>query len=356
MNASENFCPSSTEVKRRRAVGLWLLAVALVILAMVTIGGLTRLTGSGLSITQWDPIMGAIPPLSDAQWAQAFAKYRLIPQYIVENRGMTLEGFKGIFWWEWSHRLLGRLLGVLFLVPFLWFAATGAIRRADWPRMLLLFLLGGLQGFIGWWMVSSGLEVRTSVSQYRLAIHLGTALLLLVAILWIALEYLRGEAGQESNKGDAKRAFAFAGLVYFQMLLGALVAGLHAGLIYNTWPDMNGRVFPEDPFFSQPWWINFFENPGLAQFDHRIGAYAVAAFAAFIYVRGIKLGGWVKISAKAVAIITTLQIALGITTLLLQAPEWLAAAHQVTAACLLCAGVWHAFELRASAPGAVRPV
>jgi cytochrome c oxidase assembly protein subunit 15 len=342
MIVSENFW------KSRRAVGFWLLAVALVILAMVTIGGLTRLTGSGLSITQWDPIMGAIPPLNDAAWADAFAKYRLIPQYVIENRGMTLEGFKGIFWWEWSHRLLGRLLGVLFLVPFLWFAGVGAIRRADWARMLLLFLLGGLQGFIGWWMVSSGLEVRTSVSQYRLAIHLGTALLLLVAILWIALEYLKGSDSDSvsDGKGDAKRAFAFAGLVYFQMLLGALVAGLHAGLIYNTWPDMNGRMLPEDPFFGQPWWINFFENPGLAQFDHRIGAYLVAAFAAFIYLRGIKLSGAAKTSAKTVAVITTFQIGLGITTLLLQAPELLAAAHQVTAACLLCAAVWHAFEVR----------
>lgn len=339
-----------TFLKSRRAVGFWLLAVALVILGMVTIGGLTRLTGSGLSITQWDPIMGAVPPLNQAQWLDAFAKYQRIPQYIVENRGMSLEGFKGIFWWEWTHRLLGRLLGVLFLVPFLWFAAVGAVRRSDWPRMLLLFLLGGLQGFIGWWMVASGLEVRTSVSQYRLAIHLGTALLLLVAILWIALEYLRGETG----RGDARRGFAFAGLVYVQMLLGALVAGLHAGLIYNTWPDMNGRVLPEAPFFSQPWWINVFENPGLAQFDHRIGAYIVAAFAAFIYVRGIKLSGYAKTSAKTVAIITTVQIGLGITTLLLQAPEGLAAAHQVTAACLLCAGVWHAFELKALNRGAVR--
>ncbi len=328
--------------KSRRAVGIWLLCVALVILAMVTIGGLTRLTGSGLSITQWDPIMGAIPPLNQAAWMDAFAKYQRIPQYIVENRGMTLEGFKGIFWWEWSHRLLGRLLGVLFIVPFLWFASVGAIRRSDWPRMMLLFGLGAFQGFIGWWMVASGLEVRTSVSQYRLAIHLGTALLLLVAILWIALEYLRGG----KSTGLSKRATAFAVLVYFQMLLGALVAGLHAGLIYNTWPDMNGRVLPEDPFFARPWWINFFENPGLAQFDHRIGAYLVAAFAAWIYVQGIKLSGYAKISAKIVAVITTFQIGLGITTLLLQAPELLAAAHQVTAACLLCAAVWHGFELR----------
>ena len=333
---------SATLLKSRRAVAFWLLSVALVILAMVTIGGLTRLTGSGLSITEWQPIMGAVPPLNETEWADAFAKYRRIPQYIVENGGMTLEGFKGIFWWEWTHRLLGRLLGVLFIVPFVWFACVGAIRRSDWPRMLLLLLLGGLQGFIGWWMVASGLEVRTSVSQYRLAIHLGTALLLLVAILWIALEYLRG--GKSS--GMSKRASAFAVLVYFQMLLGALVAGLHAGLIYNSWPDMNGRVLPEDPFFFRPWWINFFENPGLAQFDHRIGAYLVAAFAVWIYVQGVKLAGYAKISARTVAIITTFQFGLGITTLLLQAPEWLAAAHQVTAACLLCAAVWHAFELR----------
>ena len=337
-------------MKCRRAVGFWLLAIALVILGMVTIGGLTRLTGSGLSITEWKPIMGAIPPLNQAEWQDAFTKYQRIPQYMVENRGMSLEAFKGIFWWEWIHRFLGRLLGVLFFVPFVWFAATGAIRKRDWPRMLLLFALGGLQGFIGWWMVTSGFEVRTSVSQYRLAIHLGAALLLLVAILWIALEYLRAAP----ERGNAKRGIAFVALVYVQMLLGALVAGLHAGLIYNTWPDMNGRVLPEDAFFSVPWWINFFENPGLAQFDHRIGAYIVAGFAAFIYTRGIKLNGYAKASAKAVAIITAFQIFLGVTTLLLQAPEWLAAAHQVTAALLLCAAVWHAYELRALAPNAGR--
>ena len=328
--------------KSRTAVGVWLLAVALVILGMITVGGLTRLTGSGLSITEWKPIMGALPPLNDAQWADAFAKYQQIPQYRLENHGMTLEAFKGIFWWEWAHRLLGRLLGVVFLVPFVWFAFVGAIKKSEWPRMLLLFALGGLQGFIGWWMVTSGFEVRTSVSQYRLAIHLGAALLLLVAILWIALEYLRGAEG----RGDAKRGFVFAGLVYLQMLLGALVAGLHAGLVYNTWPDMNGHVFPDSPFFSSPWWINFFENDGLAQFDHRIGAYIVAGFAAFIYMRGLRLTGYAKTSAKTIAVITVWQIFLGIATLLLQAPEHLAAAHQVTAALLLCAAVWHAFELK----------
>ncbi len=329
----------------RRQVGIWLLAIALIILAMITIGGLTRLTGSGLSITEWDPIMGALPPLNDAQWADAFAKYQKIPQYLLENRGMSLEAFKGIFWWEWTHRLLGRLLGVAFIVPFLWCAWKGAIRKSDWPRMLVLFLLGGLQGFIGWWMVQSGLEARVAVSQYRLAIHLGTALLLLVAILWIALEYLR-DVTRRPEEVKSSRAFGFAALVYFQMLLGALVAGLHAGLIYNTWPDMDGRFLPENPFFTKPWWINFFENPGLAQFDHRIGAYIVAAFAFFIYARGFKLMGYAKFTAMLVAAITVFQVALGIVTLLLQAPEALAAFHQVTAAALLCAAVWHAYELR----------
>jgi cytochrome c oxidase assembly protein subunit 15 len=328
--------------KSRQAVGLWLLGVALVILAMITIGGLTRLTGSGLSITEWKPIMGAIPPLSQQEWLEAFAKYRQIPQYVFENRGMTLEGFKAIFWWEWTHRFLGRLLGFVFFVPFVWFAWAGAIRRSDWPRMLLLFALGGLQGLIGWWMVASGLEVRLSVSQYRLAIHLGTALVLLVAMIWIALEYLKGAQG----RGDARRGYAFAGLVYVQMLLGALVAGLHAGLVYNTWPDMNGRVFPENAFFSSPWWINFFENDGLAQFDHRIGAYIVAGMAAYIYAKGVRLTGAAKSSAKLVAVLTTVQVGLGIVTLLLVVPEHLAAAHQVTAALLLSAAVWHAFELR----------
>ncbi len=328
--------------KTRGAVGLWLLSIAAIIMGMVTIGGLTRITGSGLSITEWDPIMGAIPPLNDAQWAAAFAKYRMIPQYFIENRGMTLAGFQGIFWWEWTHRLLGRLLGVLFIVPFAWFAWAGAIRKSEWPRFVVLFLLGGLQGFIGWWMVESGLETRVAVSQYRLAIHLGAAILLLGAILWIALEYIRD---LKTVPHKPCRAFGLAALVYVQMLLGALVAGLHAGLLYNTWPDMDGRLLPENPLGISPWWLNPFENPGLAQFDHRIGAYIVAGFAFYIYAKGVALKGAAKNSAKLVAILTAAQIGLGIVTLLLQAPEALAAAHQVTAACLFCAAIWHAYEL-----------
>jgi len=341
--------------RRRRTVAFWLLTVASVILAMITVGRLTRITGSGLSITEWDPIMGAIPPISDAAWQDAFEKYQRIPQYAHEHAGMTLDAFKGIYWWEWAHRLLGRLLGVIFFVPFVLFAWIGAIRRAEWPRMLLLFALGGLQGFVGWWMVESGLETRVSVSQYRLAIHLGVALVLLVAILWTALEYLRLPHDEDVKALRREYGVAWpiviALLVYFQMLLGALVAGLHAGYIYNTWPLMDGRLVPEDALAQSPWWINFFENPGMAQFDHRIGAYviALAVFGLWWQERKLTLPKLAKRSGIALVHLTIFQIALGITTLLLQAPEFLAALHQLTAALLLCTAIWHAFELRYAA-------
>jgi heme a synthase len=352
MTTASAFIPQS-----RRAVGVWLLAVAVLIVAMLAVGGLTRLTGSGLSITQWDPIVGAVPPLSDADWQDAFAKYRQIPQYRFENRGMTLEAFKGIFWWEWAHRFLGRAIGFAFLVPFLWFAFTGAVGRKDWPRMLLLFALGGLQGFVGWWMVQSGLETRVSVSQYRLAIHLGMAVILLGALLWIALEYLSSPPPTRGGRTAGAHAtavrvggYAFVGLVFIQMLLGALVAGLHAGLVYNTWPSMDGRVFPEHPFTHG--WISFFENPGLAQFDHRIGAYAVAIFAWFFWqwLRRHKVGGMAARAADTVLVIVFIQIVLGIFTLLWQVPVALAAAHQIVAALLFCAAVWQAYELRYASP------
>src|ERR1043166_107981 len=301
-----------------RAVGWWLIVVAMLIAAMVIIGGLTRLTGSGLSITEWDPIVGAIPPLSTADWLRAFHKYQHIPQYFREHQGMTLGEFQAIYWWEWTHRLLGRLIGFVFLVPMLAFVWSGAIARAGIPRMVVLFALGGLQGFVGWWMVESGLETRVSVSQYRLAIHLGVALILFAAILWTAMQYLRppppppprpaggpptprkgeekregpvfpfppppggGRTAEASAKAVRVGGIIFPLLVYLQMLLGALVAGLHAGLIYNTWPSMDGRFFPEGAFSGHPWWINFFENPGLAQFDHRLGAYIVAIAAIFL--------------------------------------------------------------------------
>ena len=337
--------PMTNPETQRKAVGIWLLCVALLIALMVVVGGLTRLTGSGLSITQWKPVTGVVPPMSQAAWQDEFSLYQRIPQYKLENRGMSLSEFKAIYWWEWTHRFLGRFIGFAFLLPFLWFVWRGAIGRKDIPRMVLLFVLGGLQGVVGWWMVASGLETRVSVSQYRLAAHLGVAIILLGAMIWVALEYLRGV---NAKKQPAGIAFALVGLVYVQMLLGALVAGLHAGLIYNTWPSMDGRVFPEGAFFSQPWWINFFENAGLAQFDHRIGAYLIALLVAAIWFAGRNASGMKRNVQHLLLALTAFQITLGILTLLHQAPIALSALHQITAAALFCAAVWHAFETRFS--------
>jgi cytochrome c oxidase assembly protein subunit 15 len=339
---------------RTQAVAIWLFVVALLIAAMVTLGGLTRLTGSGLSITEWHPVTGVVPPLSDSAWQAEFAKYQRIPQFRLENPHMDVSAFKAIYWWEWSHRLLGRLLGFAFLLPFLYFAATGAIARADYPRMIGLFALGGLQGFVGWWMVQSGLETRVSVSQYRLAIHLGVALILFGAIVWTTLDYWRSplrRATRDTSPMLAHEegkllpwALAFAVLVYLQMLLGSLVAGLHAGLIYNTWPSMDGRVFPEHPFFHQPWWVNFGESAGLAQFDHRIGAYVIALSALALWMAS-RRANVARTSANAVLGVTGFQIVLGIATLLSQAPVALAALHQATAVALFATAVWHAQSL-----------
>jgi cytochrome c oxidase assembly protein subunit 15 len=327
-----------------RAVGYWLLAVAGLIVAMLAVGGLTRLTGSGLSITQWDPIVGAIPPLSAADWQDAFAKYQQIPQYRLENAGMTVEAFKAIFWWEWAHRFLGRFIGIAFFGPFVWFAATGAITRKDWGRMVLLFLLGALQGLVGWWMVKSGLAVRVSVSQYRLAIHLGVAVVLLGAMLWVALEYLRGRPAGRTTK-VVNLAGGFTALMFLQMMLGALVAGLHAGLIYNTWPLMDGRLFPENPFTRGL--LSPFENPGLAQFDHRLMAYGVAIYAwvfwSWLYLQ--RPSPRVRRAANTVVTVTAVQIALGIATLVYQVPVALGALHQVVAALLFSAAIWQLYEL-----------
>ena len=331
-----------------RAVGLWLVGVAVMIALMVVVGGLTRLTGSGLSIMEWDPIVGTLPPMSDAEWQRVFHLYQHIAQYTREHQGMSLADFKGIFWWEWTHRLLGRLIGVVFFVPFVWFAWRGAIARAQISRMIVLFLLGGLQGFVGWWMVASGFEDRVSVSQYRLAIHLGVALILFAAILWTAFEYLRPKPANARPVSFAGWALAFAGLVYVQMLLGAIVAGLHAGLIYNTWPDMDGMFIPFGVMFFKPWYLNFFENGALAQFDHRMAAYTVliAAFALFLRGRRARLEGTARSSAELMLAIVGVQIVLGVLTLLNQVPTALAAAHQATAVALLAAALWHAYALR----------
>lgn len=264
----------SEQDKNRRLVRWWLYAVFIVLIAIVMVGGATRMTGSGLSITEWKPIHGVIPPLSHIEWLEEFDKYRQIPQYQQINKGMSLTEFQFIFWWEWAHRMLARFVGFLVAIPLIFFWVTGRLQDGLKPRMLGILALGGLQGFIGWWMVASGLSVLTSVSQYRLAVHLTMACVIIVAVLYVA----RGLAVY-TEKPAERNIQRFAGwlvlAVLVQIYLGGLVAGLHAGLTYNTWPLMDGAIVPSDLFVQQPLWRNLFENPKTVQFIHRVFAYAV---------------------------------------------------------------------------------
>ncbi|MEZ0300427.1 MAG: COX15/CtaA family protein [Hyphomicrobiaceae bacterium] len=327
-------------------VRIWLYAVAALVFLMVSIGGATRLTGSGLSITEWQPIMGAVPPLTEADWQQAFAKYREIPQYQHVNRGMSLEAFKFIYWWEWTHRFLGRLIGVVFLVPFLYFLATGQIPRAMSGRLAGIFALGALQGALGWYMVSSGLATRIDVSQYRLALHLGLAILIFGALLWVALSL--GPTTERHAAGwspQARAAVAILALMFLQILLGGLVAGLKAGSGYNTWPLMDGQLIPDGLGIMQPWYLNLFENAMTVQFSHRMVAYVLTAAVMWHAWRlREELAG--ATSAKVLAVAVVAQAALGVWTLLAQVPLALGLAHQAGAAAVFGVAIWHLHVLR----------
>ena len=329
-------------------VRLWLFAVAALVVVMVSLGGATRLTGSGLSITEWKPIMGALPPLSAADWQEAFEKYRQIPQYKQINRGMSLDAFKTIFWWEWGHRFLARLVGVAFLVPFLVFLGLGYIRRSLVPRMVGLFALGGLQGFIGWYMVASGLSERVSVSQYRLALHLGLAFVILGALVWTALT-LGDEGKPRQPRRWWKGGVLLLAVAFLQVELGALVAGMKAGLAYNTWPWMDGQLVPKGLFVMQPWVLNLFENAMTVQFNHRIMAYVLTGLVAYQLWR-VTMGTSTpaqRTSALALGVLTLVQVALGIWTLLAQVPLSLGLVHQFGAAILFVTAVWHVHTLKA---------
>jgi cytochrome c oxidase assembly protein subunit 15 len=335
---------------RSRAVAIWLLAVAVVVLAMVVVGGSTRLTGSGLSITEWKPVRGVVPPLDAAQWQAEFAHYQAIPQYQLINRGMTLDQFKGIYWWEWTHRLLGRLLGVVFFVPFVVFAVRREIPSRLFLRLAGIFVLGGLQGLIGWWMVASGLKDRVYVAPERLMVHLGLAFALLGALVWTALDAWAGWARQTLPSPWGRRALWLVGLIFVQVLLGALVAGNHAGLVYNDWPLMNGRFLP-DHYAGPGLWATLAHSHGAVQLHHRLLAYLIT-----IVALGLGAAAWrsdylardAKLLALGVAGAVLVQVALGITTLMLTAPVGLSLAHQVMAAITLCAAV--AFAWRARRP------
>jgi cytochrome c oxidase assembly protein subunit 15 len=322
-----NYVPAD----RLRPVRIWLYVIALMVLAMVVVGGITRLTDSGLSITEWQPISGAIPPLSAADWQAEFDNYKKIPQYTVLNEGMTLDAFKFIFWWEWGHRFLGRVIGFVFAVPFLVFLVQ---RRFTWNLavpLAMLFLLGGLQGAIGWWMVSSGLQDLTSVSQYRLATHLGAALLLFLALIWVARRLApAGPVPLDAQRGPILLLLA---LVYLQIIAGAFVAGLDAGMGYNTWPLMDGSLVPQGLDAMDPWWKNLFENALTVQFIHRTIAYVIVLYAAALFVWKRGAGGFAGANGwlPRIMLLILLQAALGISTLLLSVPLPLALGHQALA-------------------------
>lgn len=333
---------------RSRPVAIWLFIVAAMVFSMVVVGGATRLTDSGLSITQWQPIMGALPPMSDQAWRESFELYKQIPQYHLVNPDMTLEGYKGIFWWEWAHRLLGRTVGVAFAIPFIVFLIRRDIpRRLIW-RCAVMLGLGGLQGLVGWWMVSSGLSERVSVAPERLMTHLGLALALFVVLIWTALDAWNGAPRVEERSPWRGWALAFLGAVFFQSLLGALVAGNDAGLVYNDWPLMNGRLFPAD-YFGAGLWGTIAHSHGAVQLHHRLMAYAlfVAGIAiAVIARRDRPLAAGSKAIATALAVIVVLQASLGVWTLMAAVPITLGVLHQAGAAVLLAAATAFAWRVR----------
>jgi cytochrome c oxidase assembly protein subunit 15 len=330
--------------KNRRIVAIWLFTVAAMIMVMIVLGGATRLTGSGLSIMEWAPLMGTLPPTSDAEWHRLFALYRQIPQYSLVNEGFGLDGFKHIFWLEWTHRLWGRLIGVVFLVPLVGLALTGRIERRLMPRLALLFVLGGLQGAVGWFMVASGfLQDTTSVSAYRLVAHLVLALALYAAIIWTALSLLRPVSRPVVVPlGPRLLAAACATMVALTIVAGGFVAGLHAGLTYNTFPLMDGQLVPDGWDRLQPVLRNLTENVTAVQFDHRVLATAALILVALMAGLGPRAGLPRSISI-ALAVAVAGQYALGVTTLLLVVPVPVATLHQAGAVILLTTVLvaWH---------------
>ncbi len=333
---------------RSTAVAVWLAVVALFILAMVIVGGATRLTGSGLSITEWKPIMGALPPIGDAAWAEAFHRYQQIPQFKLVNADMTLAEFKGIFWWEWGHRLLGRLVGLVFAIPFVVFLIRRQIpRRLIW-RCLGLLVLGGLQGLVGWWMVASGLSERVSVAPERLSLHLGLALMLFVTVVWTALDAFAGQPRQASVTRWRTGALVFLGAVLIQCLLGALVAGADAGMVYNDWPLMNGQAFPAD-YAGTGLWQTLAHNQASVQLHHRLGAYALAVATVLLVLLATRSRTLHSNSKQAAFILggaVLLQALLGVAALMLVVPLWLGILHQAGAVLLLAATTLFAWRVR----------
>ncbi|MBK8019442.1 MAG: COX15/CtaA family protein [Betaproteobacteria bacterium] len=343
--------PARSAASRRR-IALWLLVCCSLVFVMVVVGGVTRLTRSGLSIVEWQPIAGTLPPLNEAEWEQMFAKYRQTPEYLKVNQGMSLPEFKGIFWWEYIHRLLGRAIGIVFIVPLLWFLARRRVEKAMIPRLLAIFCLGGLQGAIGWWMVSSGLIDTPRVSHVRLAIHLGMAFLIFAAMWWTALGLLTPDGGRFRPAADQARLARLAGwlsaAVFVMVLSGALVAGTRAGYAYNTFPLMDGHVVPPGLGAMEPWWDNLFHNITTVQFDHRLIAWGLFVAIPLFWWRARKadLPASARRPLNLLLAMLFVQLGLGISTLLMHVPVALGAAHQGGALVLFALALWTAHALR----------
>lgn len=323
--------PNAPDPRPARLV-TWLRIVAALVFAMVVVGGITRLTESGLSITEWKPISGAIPPLTEAQWLEVFAKYQQTPEYQEINRGMSLAAFKFIFFWEYIHRLLGRLIGVAFALPLIWFWWKRQIPAGYGPRLIVLLALGGLQGAIGWWMVTSGLSQRTDVSHFRLAVHLLTALFIMAWLLWTALDLTAGKARM------TRFGWAAAAILFIQLLFGAFTAGLDAGYVSSTWPLMNGHFFPEGVTWLGSALATIGNDPFLIHFIHRWWAWIVVVALVMLARRAKRAGE--RRAAIAIHIAFGTQILLGIATVVSGMNFWLAVLHQAVGAAVVAATAW----------------
>ena len=330
-----------SEQRRNQTISAWLLFMCALVALMVVVGGATRLTDSGLSITEWKPVTGAVPPLSEAAWYAEFEKYQQIPEYQIVNNGMSMSEFKTIYWWEWGHRLLGRVIGAAFLLPLIYFAVRGWLSARLGGTLFAVLVLIGAQGALGWYMVQSGLTARVDVSQYRLAAHLGLAVFLFAAMFWVALDLRNAVFGTaRSSTRLSPWAFGLAAAVFAQIILGAFVAGLRAGHTYTTWPLMDGAFFPSAYFIGDPDFFDAFNSVAAVQFNHRIGAYAVAliGFAFVLVARGSSLERRARLAGAAILF----QIMLGIATLVSATPIGMGLVHQAGALLVLSTALYAA--------------
>ncbi|MCK5901928.1 MAG: COX15/CtaA family protein [Cocleimonas sp.] len=343
-----------TVLKQQRIIAIWLFICAGTIFGMVILGGITRLTNSGLSMVEWAPIMGILPPLSQAEWLENFLLYQQFPEYKVMNQTMDLAGFKSIYWFEYSHRILGRFIGFLFFFPMIFFFLKGWVKPSLKLKLIAMFILGGLQGLLGWYMVKSGLVNNPHVSQYRLVAHLGLALFVYAYILWIALGLYFPK--DENNKlkyssiTPILRSYAvlLVLFVFITLLSGGFVAGLKAGHVFNTFPLMNGQLIPDGLFSLSPLWRNFFENIMTVQFDHRVIATTlfISMIIFHLVATQLKLPNKIRLALNLMLIMLVIQVSLGISTLLLHVPILLAASHQAGALILLTLVLFVAHQLK----------